>query len=269
MHAWTLIASLDSELEPKRTKIHLASINQRGENPLNLYRSDPGKFREWQSWQSQPNFGRDFVVALIQLPPRNQWLFAGAYTSRDCRPSEGGYTYRLDERDGCKSIEGRLVVQFERSGRNSYRRADECIERMLVAELRSRRLSVPEFPGFKALRVSKADLDLVVQEQDPGWKAALSSIAAVYLIADADSGKMYVGSATGQAGLWQRWSQYVENGHAENVKLKALLNRKSNTAKLYFSILEIDDMRTSPDQMLAREYRWQEILLTRGHNGLN
>jgi hypothetical protein len=268
MQAWTLIKSLDPALETQQTKIHLASTNDLGDNPLDIYRRDPEEFRDWQCWQTKKNFGKDFVIALIQMPRTHEWLFAGAYTSRGCRPDGDGFRYQLEERPGCRSIDGRLVVQFERPGRQPYLHADGYADHILVSEIRSRRLSVPEFPGFKGLRVSKAELDLVVREQDPGWKAALASVAAVYLIADADSGQLYVGSATGQAGLWQRWSQYVQTGHADNVKLKALLTRKNSTAKLYFSILEIDDMRTTPDQMLEREYRWQEILLTRGH-GLN
>ncbi|WP_153067131.1 GIY-YIG nuclease family protein [Steroidobacter cummioxidans] len=268
MKAWSLIASLDPTLEPRRAKVHLASPNERGENPFFIYRESSKRFQEWQSWQSRQNFGREFVVSLIQMPQPHLWLFAGAYNSRDCRADTGGFRYQLDERVDCRPLDGRLVVRFERPGRQSYLKADNWADHMLIAELLAQRMTVPNFPGFKAVHISKAELDLIVREQDQAWKAALSSVAAVYLITDADSGKFYVGSATGEGGLWQRWSDYARTGHAENAKLKALLTRRNNTAELYFSVLEIDDMRTSVPDIRRRESHWKDVLVTRMH-GLN
>ncbi len=135
------------------------------------------------------------------MPEEHRWLFAGAYSSRGCKPEGGRYRYRLTERPACKELNGKLVVRFERSGRQSYLKAEGWADRISVAEIRPERLSVPEFPGFKGLHVSKSVLDLVVRENHAGWRSALSSVAGVYLITDGKTGKFYVGSATGEGGI--------------------------------------------------------------------
>jgi hypothetical protein len=267
MRAWTLISSLDSKLKPEKTKVHLATHNGR-ENPLDLYRENPKRFQEWQRWQSKRNFEREFVVALIEMPETHQWLFAGAYTSGGCNPDGKGYMYKLEPRTSCDDIDGRLVVRFKRPGRQPYLYAESCIEHALLAELRSERLSTPKFPGFKGLHLKKAQLDAIVRQRCLDWHAALSSVGGVYLIADAESGKFYVGSATGEGGIWQRWMEYAVTGHGGNRRLEELLKAKDAATNLQFSILEIADTHTSEADVLRREVHWKQILLTRIH-GLN
>lgn len=104
------------------------------------------------------------MIALIQLPEFNQWLFAGAYTSQG-RVREGtGYRYNLPERLSCSELNGRLVVNFTRSGRQSYLGAENWADQVAVSEIRRDRLTTPAFPGFKDLHISKAQLDQIVRE---------------------------------------------------------------------------------------------------------
>ena len=74
MLVFDLITLLDSQVRPINTKVHLAGWNGT-EDPLRVYFK--GDFDEWQSWQSLKNFERPFVMSLIQLPERNQWLYVG------------------------------------------------------------------------------------------------------------------------------------------------------------------------------------------------
>ena len=267
MRMWDLLATLDATIQPSLTKIHLAGYNGK-EDPLDVYRA--GDFQDWQSWQSQKNFQRDYVIALIQMPEPGRWLFAGAYRSRGCKPDGDGFRYQLDELPSCKELDGRLVVQFDRPGRQSYLIADNWIDQMAVAEIRAEKLSIAEFPGFKRLHITKPQLDLIARASHPSWRAALSSVAGVYLISDTQSGKFYVGSATGEGGIWQRWCTYSSSGHAGNKGLKELLGPEAmkRAASLMFSVLEIADTHASADEVLARESHWKQVLLTRIH-GLN
>jgi hypothetical protein len=268
MRLMDLLRLLDSDLDARDAKIHLASHNGR-EDPLDQYRA--GTFDRWQSWQSRQNFERQFVISLIQMPVVHTWLFAGAYSSYGCDPDGDGFVYRLEARQSCLDVAGRAVVHFERPSRQSYLNADRWIDSINVHEIRPERLILPDFPGFKALHLSKAQLDMIVKQDQGSWRAALSSVAGIYLIADKETGRFYVGSAVGEGGIWQRWLQYSTTAHGGNKELKELLgndDRMKRAGALQFSVLEIADTHASEAEILERESHWKRVLLTRIH-GLN
>ena len=92
---------------------------------------------------------------------------------------------------------------------------------------------------------------------------ALSSVNGIYLIRDKSSGKLYVGSAYGEDGLYGRWLNYAHNGHGGNKELKGL-----DPNQFEFSILEIIPPTSSAEEVIHRENRWKEKLGTRAF-GLN
>ncbi len=91
-------------------------------------------------------------------------------------------------------------------------------------------------------------------------------MAGVYLVSDHDGGKLYVGSASGEGGLWNRWCQYVD-GHGNNVELHKLITELgAERARAFrFSILEIADVHASREEILERESHWKRVLLSRSH----
>ena len=245
------------------SKVHLACYNQ-VEQPLDVYLR--GEFDPWQAWQKNPNFERPYVVALIDLPETHRWLFAGVYESKGYKKSDdGGYIYDLNPLPDYAELAGRLFAHFERV-RNSYLTGEYCASRMKVTELAPEPLKSKEFPGFKNVDISFDELAYLVRTATTSWRTALGSVAGVYLISDTKTGKFYVGSATGEGGIWSRWCQYVD-GHANNVMLKALVGSEGRErAKAYrFSVLEIADTHASGDEVRARESHWKKVLLTRIH----
>ena len=76
MHVFDMVRLLVPELEPNKTKIHLAGWNGI-QDPLDEFLA--GRFEEWQRWQTQRNFERPFVLSLIKLAARDRWLFAGLH----------------------------------------------------------------------------------------------------------------------------------------------------------------------------------------------
>ena len=104
------------------------------------------------------------------------------------------------------------------------------------------------------------------------WQTALSSVAGVYLISDRTEGEhqLYVGSATGTGGLWDRWVTYSKNGHRGNTRIRDLhLKRGESFSEHFrFSILEIADKHTGVEEMKLKEIHWKQRLLTRD-SGLN
>jgi hypothetical protein len=270
MRVADFIALMDREVTPHNTKIHLASWNGR-EDPLDVYLA--GGFDEWQSQQTRRNFERPFVIGLIGLGGK-RWLYAGTYALEGCDPVADNplwkYYYRMQKRPSCSEFNGRLVAEFDRPGRQSYLKLDGCADQLVVSEILREPLSIGQFPGFKAVDLAKVELDAIVSQELESWRAALSSVAGVYLISDATSGKLYVGSATGEGGIWQRWRQYSETGHGGNVELRQLMldDGDKGATGFRFSILEIADTHASTEDILRRESHWKKILLARSH-GLN
>jgi GIY-YIG catalytic domain len=270
MRVADFIALMDREVTPQNTKIHLASWNG-SEDPLDVYRA--GGFDEWQNRQTRRNFERPFVIGLISLGGK-RWLYAGTYDSNGCDPVVGNslwkYSYRMQKRESCSEFNGRLVATFDRPGRQSYLNLEGWADQLVINEILREPLSIGQFPGFKAVDLSKIQLDAVVAQEAESWRAALSNVAGVYLISDTTSGKLYVGSATGEGGIWQRWCEYSANGHGGNRELRQLIQHdgERGATGFRFSILEIADTHASTEDILRRESHWKKILLARSH-GLN
>jgi hypothetical protein len=197
-----LLRLVDSSITPSEAKIHLAGWNGR-EHPLDEYLA--GNFEEWQRWQSKRNFQRPVVLSLIQYQAANRWLFAGLFDSRGSVQRDNLWYYNLKERSAGRVFRGRLVVQFNRPGRNSYLDAENWATALIVHEVLPEPYTIGEFPGYRAIDISKQTLDLIVRLEPESWRTALSSVAGVYLISDTRTGKLYVGSATGEGGIWQRF----------------------------------------------------------------
>ena len=166
-----------------------------------------------------------------------------------------------------QELSGRLILNFSRSGRQSYLNAENCADGILINELMPDRMVVEDFMGYSKVLLSKKKLEIIIAQNIASWKAALSNVSGVYLITDTNTGKLYVGSATGESGIWQRWSGYAGNGHGGNRDLQVLLSEKGNDYSNYFqySILEIADTHASINDVLIRESYWKDVLCSRKH----
>lgn len=267
-----LLTAVFPEFDPKQTKIHLASHNSKVE-PLDVYLD--GDFDSWQSWQMKRNFTSKYLISVAQMPNKKHWLFVGVYDALKAVPINDPSTrckfrYSYNRLEQFKELEGRLVIEFHRTDRAPYRHLHKWIDKMKVVKILEEPLSVGPFPGFKAVEISFRELKIITRNSSQSWEAALSSVAGVYLISDREHQMLYVGSATGESGIWGRWCEYARGGHGGNKRLKALRDEKGTifTDGFHFSILEIADKHTGTEQMLERENDWKRRLLTRD-SGLN
>lgn len=121
------------------------------------------------------------------------------------------------------------------------------------------------FESFSLVDLDYQDLKKIIQFPNTNltWVKALSSVNGVYLIRDTLSGKLYVGSAYGDEGIYGRWLTYAKNGHGGNLELMDL-----DPSTFRFSILEIVPATTTADGVIECENRWKEKLGTRQF-GLN
>ncbi len=252
-------------LDLKNYKLHLATSDI--DPPLDAFFA--GWFQEWQEWQRQRNWPCNHIVSLIKLPERNKWLFAGVYKvlGHDWLEEKKLYRYKTELVTGHEMWIGRLVVHHERGGRAAYLWGHEDGSAFTLSEIREKKLTIEEFPGFNWTTVPYPKLKTIVEQEVASWKSALSNVKGVYLITDMLNGKHYVGKADGESGLWQRWCTYVWTGHGGNKELRELLGAHppEYLTNFQFSILEIADSRASDEQIGARESHWKNLLRSREH----
>ena len=273
MNAFHLLQILLPDLTPKNSKLHFAITNGK-ENPLDVYYQ--GDFQVWQRQQLKRNFDRKYVVSFIAMPTPNLWLFAGVHLSDIPTQREDCIYYPLVEIQETKELDGGLIISFDKKNvdnkfvRQSYLLTENWVEKLNVAEVLAQALDFAKFPSFKSVHISFSQLKTIVKKSLSDWQSALSSVAGVYLIADKSSGKLYVGSATGEGGIWQRWAEYATNLHGNNRQLIELKKQFGDVhfENFYFSILEIADTHSSENEILVRESHWKNVLLTRqfGYN---
>ena len=122
-------------------------------------------------------------MSLISMPGADRWLFAGVNNSSVPKwiGERNEYWYDLTEDQSCQEMNGRLVASFHRLGRQSYLNAENWVNEILVSEVFAEQLSIGEFPGFKAVSLTKEELELIVRHSLASWRTVLSNIAGVYL----------------------------------------------------------------------------------------
>ena len=270
MKVFELLQIQEPTLTPKNCKIHFARFNQH-EHPLDVFIE--GKFDEWQAWQSSRNFRREFVLSFVQAGTTTSWLFVGLFRVKGCASEnepQFHYIYDLERVPSCEEFVGRLYATSPYTQRNSYLLGETLAPDLVVSHILPRRLSISDFPGYKLVDVPKGQLDIIVRDNIPTWRTALSNVKGIYLISDGKTHKLYVGKADGAEGIWGRWCAYAKNGHGGNVALKEELGLASaeRQADLRFSLLEIADIHSTKDEILAREEHWKTVLMTRA-NGYN
>lgn len=255
-------------------KIHFA-IGQK-HNPMDEFLL--GKFKEYQEIQTKDNFKRKYVISLI-YSSKNVWMYAGIYevlNEPKFDPITKLFKYDTKLLDVQNDLIGRLYFKYDKEYRASYVNLDlkptngENPAEMKILKIEEHKHSIQEFPGFDNVNVSYEILKKITEQEIQTWKSNLSKAKGVYLIVDTKTGRQYVGSASGDEAIWNRWSDYVKNGHGGNKGLKDIIDIEgaSYACNFQFSILEISNLNTSDLYIYQRESHWKDVLLTRdfGYN---
>jgi hypothetical protein len=242
-------------------KIHCAA--GKDDSPLEAFFE--GRFKAWQEHQNQQNFRCEEIISLIHLQD-DKWVFAGIYQVLGVKHRKEGeqswYEYGTKEMAGVDHLTGRVVVQFRKRFITAHLIGTKYIDKLLVSEIREKRMRVADFPGYNSVNLSYRLLRTVVRKNMSQWKSALSNVGGVYLVTDNHTGKHFVGSAHSGDTIWHQWVSFSINGHADIKSLRQLLSREAGDYQFnfQFSILEICDLNTSRDYVLARTEHWKEVL---------
>lgn len=253
-------------------KMHFAVWN--GEDqPLDIFVEDKEAWKGWNAWRNpngRDDFNRRFIFSLIRYYRQTErWLFGGIFEVLDRRPKDH-YVIKLCNEG--KDYVGRLLVQHPGPGVQGRAFLPETFFGQLeVAQILEKPYEGEAFCGAESINHDFTVLESVFRQNRSDWKAALENVKGVYLVMDKSNGKMYVGSAYGQTGIWSRWSCYIETGHGWNDELTRLIRSKGigyARDNFKFSILELFTMKSSDQEVCSREQHWKEVLLSRtfGYN---
>jgi hypothetical protein len=258
--------------EYEKYKLHLACTEPEGTSPLDVYLKNEEDWKGWNEWRNQKTlkneWNRDYIFSLIQFYPKpNTYLFGGIFKVLD-RPDKGNYV--IEEVKKYKKYNGRLLLNFERyqglRGRSFL--FENYVDYITVNQIFEYKYTGEVFPGYDNINHDFIKLENIFKTGKSDWKAKLESVKGVYLLTDKETGKSYVGSAYGDAGIWSRWFNYINTFHGWNDQMISLVNKKGKKyirENFKFTILEIYGLYVSDEQIIEREKYWKEKLMTRIH----
>lgn len=264
----------------ERTKI---KFNMNPSDPkikaLDLLLDNELEWIEMNSWKTkQPNNNlnnADYLIAMAQYYPYGPeyFIFGGLYKVEKIIPEvfdEIGYKLTLKE--AYSDYIKRLIIKIEKPiGRDLYNRLYSTIHESLKPEIYelSPRTKLGHFIGYQNVSLMHKELQLIVKNDEPSWRNALSNVKCVYAITDTSSGKLYIGSASGNSeGIWQRWCSYANlkdlaGGNDEFKELIKKYGKEHIINNFQYSILEIFDTKTKIETILMRESYWKNVFCTR------
>lgn len=245
----------------------------KGRSPYEMWRDDRDQFELYQSTQSLRN--RSYLTgkywAAFIGTPADETLFIGLYRTENLGLSQEDFIephtlklspagscdkYRLELVEAFREYDGRLFIDWGPGLRSWIQRADKQDKPIL--EL-SRVFREPDFPGYLQFLRPLSTLD----RMPISWITALKVCRGIYLLTCPRTKEQYVGSATGEAGFWGRWQQYLTTGHGGNVELKI-----RDPSDYQVSILEMAGSSATTDEILQMESLWKQKLQSR-EMGLN
>ncbi len=251
-------------------KVHFARARD-GVEPLEVWARSADEWRAWQEIPLQRNeFNLGHIFSLMHyFPEPDTWLFGGIFRVLE-RLEDGAY--RVELTDEGEHFVGRLKLRSAYGGRNPRAKLEERYAELEVMEILREPYSGAPFPGHLSIDLSFGELETIIRNERSDWKAALEHVSGVYVISDARSGRLYVGAAYGEGGVWSRWSDYVHSGHGGNAELQKMVDAEGiKYCRRYFrfALLEVVGGNTPDGAVVAREQHWKQVLRTRGRHGLN
>jgi len=254
-----------------------------GNKEIPVYKTfieDIKKLVIYQSFQRPRKFGNAKSIAVFAPYHKTTALFLGLWDIDGCIENtkftkkiltelkkyslpeswyKSSVRYVLRKNRSLDDLSERLIIEWGAATVSWVQSKDKE-----VVELKGIK-TIGDFQSFDQILLDFRDLRILGQFPDTNitWVKALSSVNGVYLIRDKSTGKLYIGSAYGDQGIYGRWSVYAKNGHGGNKELRDL-----DASNFEFSILEIVSATTTAEGVITCENKWKEKLGTRQF-GLN
>lgn len=204
-------------------------------------------------------FPGQWVFSFVRISAE-KWLFISAAQIIDTPANDWADAQVLDR---FKPLFGRLVIKCNKG--NKFARyvfnLSKYLEQATVQEILPCIYSGELFEGYDRVHLPYHRLsDIFAGRILPTYYEALRKITGVYCLTDTHTGKLYIGSATGEEGVAQRWGNYLDSKHGGNKKLIALYNQEGEEYfEKYFTytLLEYFGLSYDPIKVLEREQYWK------------
>ena len=261
----------------KKAKIKLVRHqDKRYPNLYEWYLFDKQKFLTYQNYQGKDRFKNvEYIVSFIGEGSGTLSRFVGVFKITDKKVLKKptkisefenvSFVYEMEEVNGFGDLKERVIVKWN----NAISWHQWIKNEMEVIEIQPG-LHYKQFTDYFDFILNFPKLKEIVENQYSDWKRMLSATKGIYLINDTKTGKLYVGSAYGENGIWGRWSEYVKtNGHGGNKTLKELIGNNSTYGNHFqFSILMLLPRTITPDEAIKKERLFKNKLGTNSF-GLN
>jgi hypothetical protein len=238
-------------------------FQKEGKSVFDVWYSERERFEKYQSVQlPKDKFDVGGVVASFVVPNSGETLFVGSYRVQSRRawtpddycdplweaPQTGNFVHELRATEHMRDYVSRLVIERWPDARTLVKKAARYDAKVLEIK---RTPDQEQFPTLMKFRKRVGDLPNIPHS----WHEPLKEAKGIYLLTFAPDGQHYVGSASGDEGFWQRWSDYVRTGNGGN---PVLLREKRDARKdATVSILEVTGSALTRQEIIDREMNWK------------
>jgi len=247
-----------------------------------LYRTDRQTFLNYQREQQRSLFENvDYIVAFIgedKLESRFVGVYKNYGIERQTGFNENGEeicVFNFEEVKEFDVLKERVIVDWKTPA-YKWNQYWYNIKEVVRIDKGIEQNDLPIFKRYEDVRLNYHQLKSIIESNNSEWKSKLEACNCVYVILDKNNGKQYVGVTykdvknDKKSGIWNRWAEYADTGHGNDVTLKKLCMNDPNYAKNYFqwSILETLPLNIIPSIAIQRESLYKEKLGTRkyGYN---
>ena len=240
----------------------------------------------WRSATGQANNNLNHAEYLLSFAQYyiygpEYFIFGGMHKVEKAVPEVlGGVGYKLTLLPDYEAYIKRFIIKLKKPiGWNIYNKFYENTMHdfePVVYEYSMSLGNVASFPGYKYVCIDHKTLQAVIASVGSDWYWALDNVKGVYCITDTATGRLYVGSASGDSmkdegadlGIWQRWSAYAnpEDPTGGNKEFKAIMARYGAgyiVKNFTYSILEVCDTKMTTAEVCERESHWKNVLGSR------
>jgi len=225
----------------------------------------------WGWYGDKRNFyPGQWVFSFVRMPD-DEWLLISAAQIIDT-PKDDWAEVKILEK--YVPLFGRLIIKCKKG--NKFARytfnLSTYLDQSIIKEVLPCIYSGETFEGYDRVHLPYHRLANIFNGKIlPTYYEALKKITGIYCLTDTNTGKLYIGSASGGEGVAQRWGNYLDSKHGGNKKLISLFEQKGPEyfEKYFtFTLLEYFGLSYDPTKIHEREKYWKECFVT-NKNGYN